>query len=144
LLKESLVSEIRRREIRNIQLLGFKVGEDLRNEIKKSMFVVVPSIWYENYPFTVVEGFALGKPVVGSRIGGIPEMIKDDESGLTFEAGNAEDLRGKILVLLENPTKIVEMGQRARSFVERELNAEKHYAGLKGIYREAIQKHNSP
>ena len=139
-LKESLVSEIRNRALQNVQLVGFKSGEDLRNEIKKSMFIVVPSTWYENYPFTVVEGFALGKPVIGSRIGGITEMIQDHETGMTFEVANAEALREKISVLLSNPEKIVSMGKKARIFVEQELNVERHYENLLGIYKQAIQK----
>jgi glycosyltransferase involved in cell wall biosynthesis len=139
-LKESLVSEIRNRALQNVQLVGFKSGEDLRNEIKKSMFIVVPSTWYENYPFTVVESFALGKPVIGSRIGGITEMIQDHETGMTFEVANAEALREKISVLLSNPEKIVSMGKKARIFVEQELNVERHYENLLGIYKQAIQK----
>jgi glycosyltransferase involved in cell wall biosynthesis len=104
------------------------------------MFIVVPSTWYENYPFTVVEGFALGKPVIGSRIGGITEMIQDHETGLTFEARNSEALKEKISVLLRNPEKIVSMGKKARIFVEQELNVERHYENLLGIYKQAIQK----
>jgi len=136
-LRESLEAEVKNRQIDNIQILGFRGGTALRDEIKKAMFVVVPSVWYENYPFTVVEGFALGKPVVAAKIGGIREMVKEYETGLTFEAGNSGDLREKILTLLENPGEIVFMGKKARLFVEQELHPEKHYLKLMETYRQA-------
>jgi glycosyltransferase involved in cell wall biosynthesis len=137
-LRERLESEIRRDVIGNIRFLGYKSGEELNNEVRKSMFVVLPSEWYENNPRTIIEGFALGKPAVGSRIGGIPELVRDDETGFTFQAGDPEDLKKKILLLAKNPEKILLMGKRARSFVEQELNPEKHYEKLMEIYKQAM------
>jgi glycosyltransferase involved in cell wall biosynthesis len=102
------------------------------------MFVVLPSEWYENNPRAIIEGFALGKPAVGSRIGGIPELVRDDETGFTFQAGDPEDLKKKILLLVKNPEKILLMGKRARSFVEQELNPEQHYEKLMEIYKQAM------
>lgn len=122
----------------NIYFMGFKKGEDLKNEIRKSKFVVVPSEWYEAFGRANIESFALGKPVVGARIGAIPELVKDDLTGLTFEPGNAVDLRSKITFLLNHPEKIGSMGMNARKFVEQELNEEKHYKGLIDVYRQAI------
>ena len=103
------------------------------------MFTVLPSECYENNPRSVLESFALGKPVIGARIGGVPELVKDNETGLTFEAGDAEDLRAKIEFLLNSPGRIVEMGKNARKFVEEELNAEKYYNKLVSIYRRLLE-----
>lgn len=102
---QSVVANFSLRDKENIQFLGYKSGEELKNEIKKSMFVVLPSECYENNPRTVLESFALGKPVVGSRIGGIPELVIDDFTGYTFDTGNVEDLREKIIYLVKNPQK---------------------------------------
>ncbi len=137
-IKESLKSVCRSKKLKNIKFLGYKGGENLKNEIRKSMFVVLPSEWYENNPRSIIEGFALGKPAIGTRIGGIPELIKDRETGLTYETGNIEDLRAKIMYLINSPDKIVEMGKNARRFVEKELNGEKHYQRLMEIYEQAI------
>ncbi|OGS71111.1 MAG: group 1 glycosyl transferase [Flavobacteria bacterium RIFCSPLOWO2_12_FULL_35_11] len=123
---------------RNIEFLGYKTGEELKNEIRKSMFFILPSEWYENNPRSVIEAFALGKPVIGARIGGIPELVKDNETGLTFEPGNSEDLRSKIEYLINKPEKIVEMGKNAREFVVREFDAEKHYRRLMEIYNSVL------
>jgi glycosyltransferase involved in cell wall biosynthesis len=136
--EKDIRDKISAEKIGNIKLLGYKTGEDLRNETLKSMFIVLPSEWYENNPRSILEGFAYGKPVIGSRIGGIPEIVKDTITGLTFEPGNAEDLRIKIEYLINNKNKIVEMGMNARLFVEQEFNAEKHYERLIEIYHQVM------
>ena len=145
-------------KINNVEFLGYRMGKELQNEIRNAMFVVIPSEWYENNPLSILESFALGKPVIGSRIGGIPELVespaharadetlqtalslgvKDGETGLLFEPGNVADLRAKIEYLLANPDKAIEMGRNARKLVEEEYNAEKHYSRLMEIYEQAI------
>ena len=105
--------------VNNIHFLGYKTGDELNNEVRKSMFVVLPSEWYENYPRAIIEGFVLGKPAVGARIGGIPELVKDGETGLTFESGNMEDLKSKIIQLSKNPEGIIRMGKNARKKAEK-------------------------
>lgn len=121
-LKEGLGDRVKGLGIKNIQFLGYKSGEELKNEIRKSMFVVLPSEWYENNPFSITESFALGKPVIGARIGGIPELVIDGKTGFTFEPGNSQDLKDKIIHLINNQQNISAMGQKARMFVEEELN----------------------
>jgi glycosyltransferase involved in cell wall biosynthesis len=136
-LEKDIRTKISAENIRNVKLLGYKRGEDLKMEILKSMFIVLPSEWYENNPRSIIEGFAYGKPVIGSRLGGIPELVRDNETGLTFESGNAEDLRIKIEYLTNHQDKIIEMGKNARLFVEKELGADRHYEGLIRIYNQA-------
>lgn len=140
-LKECLRLKVKSENSDNVYFLGYKVREELKNEIKNSMVVVFPSECYENNPRTVLESFALGKPVVGARIGGIPELVKDNETGLTFEPGNTKDLRDKIEILLAKPDKIVEMGKNARKFVEENFKPEKHYEQLMEIYKMAMAGH---
>lgn len=140
-IEESLKSKINCEKIRNVTLLGFKTGKELKDEIKKSMFVVFPSEWYETFGLVAIESFALGKPVIGSRIGGIPKLVKDGKTGLTFKTGSADDLRKKILYLINNPHKVVKMGKNARKFVEEKFNSEKYYQRLMEIYNHAISKH---
>lgn len=139
-LEEKLKSKVEREKMEHVCFSGYKVGEDLRNEVRLSMAVVLPSEWYENNPRSVLESFALGKPVIGSRIGGIPELVKDGITGLTFEPGNPRDLRNKIQVLVKDPDKIIEMGKNARKFVETKFNPEIHYQELIKIYNTAIGK----
>jgi glycosyltransferase involved in cell wall biosynthesis len=120
--------------ITNIRLLGYRSGEALRGEIGRAAFGIVPSECYENSPMSILELFALGKPAVGSRIGGIPELIKENERGLLFEPGNPDDLRDKIVSLLNDPEGRQRMGRTARAYVEREMSPEGHYRKLIEIY----------
>lgn len=136
LLRESLELEAMSLDLKNVKFLGYKSGEELKNEIRRSMFIVLPSECYENNPRSIIEGFALGKPAVGAQIGGIPELVRDNETGFTFEAANVDDLRRKIKMMLNDVDKISRMGKKAREFVEQELNEEKHYQGLMKIYEQ--------
>ena len=75
----------------------------MKSIIAGSRFVVVPSIWYENQPTTVLESYALGKTVIASDVGGIPELVEDGVCGLLFKAADSELLRDKITFLLDRP-----------------------------------------
>jgi glycosyltransferase involved in cell wall biosynthesis len=80
----------------NIEDVGFQSGDDLIRLIHEAKFSVCPSECYENNPFSVMESCKCGTPVIGARIGGIPELVIDRENGLLFESGNVDDLAEKI------------------------------------------------
>lgn len=82
--------------ISNIKNVGFQSGDDLKKLISEAKFTVYPSEWYENCPFSVIESQVYGTPVLGADIGGIPELIKDGETGELFESANALVLKEKI------------------------------------------------
>jgi glycosyltransferase involved in cell wall biosynthesis len=137
-LKENLQAKTISDHIDNISFLGHIAGQELHDEIRKSIFLVIPSEWYENNPRTVIEAFALGKPAIGARIGGIPELVRDWETGFTFTSGDVVDLRNKITLMLDNKTKIAEMGKKARRHVEKELNSKVYYGKLTDIYKSLL------
>lgn len=95
----------------NVENVGFKSGEELKNLIKDAVCSVYPSVWYENCPFSVMESIMLGTPVVGADIGGIPELIDDGKTGLLFEPNNAEDFENKIKTIIKNPELAEEMSR---------------------------------
>lgn len=80
----------------NIKNVGFQNGEDLYKLISQAKFSIYPSEWYENCPFSVMESQIYGTPVIGARIGGIPELIKEGQTGELFESGNVVELKEKI------------------------------------------------
>ncbi|MFA5905018.1 MAG: glycosyltransferase family 4 protein [Desulfobacula sp.] len=122
-----------------IQFTGFLSGRELADITRNARAVVVPSEWYENAPISILEAFAFGKPVIGGRIGGIPEMVEDGRNGLLFESGNADDLFDKLNLFLSYSSKgIMEMGQAARKKAEAEYNPELHYEKLIEVYQKAI------
>ena len=104
--------------------------------IRNAAFVVVPSECYENCSMVVLEAMAFGKPVVGSRIGGIPEQVEDNRNGLLFEMGNVEQLARKMELLAEDNELRKEMGQAGREKLEREYSLQDHCEGLLDIYSE--------
>ena len=80
------------RDASNIVFSGYKKRDEVAKLIKGSRFVIIPSRCYENNPMTIVESYSCGKPVIGSRLGGIPEIIDEAKTGFTFEVGNSMDL----------------------------------------------------
>lgn len=125
--------------LRNVSFRGHLTGADLAGEIRRAAFVVIPSEWYENNPRSVIEAFALGRPVIGARIGGIPELVENGVTGFTFAPGDAASLRERITALAGDRDARAGMGRSARRLVEERFSAEKHYAGLMDAYRIAIQ-----
>jgi glycosyltransferase involved in cell wall biosynthesis len=98
------------------------------------LFSVCPSEWYEVLGFTVVEAMLLSKPVIGSRIGAIPELVLDGVTGLTFEAGNSNDLRDKIAGLARDSASIKKYSAKAKDHVSRLVDYDVHYAGLTDLF----------
>jgi len=137
-LKKKIEEKMAQKRIRNIVLTGFLEGDQLLDKIQESLISVVPSECYENNPISALESFAMGMPVVGARIGGIPELVKDNETGLLFESGNVKDLREKIKQMLSDPDKIAQMGKKARAVAENDFNVATHYKRLIQIYNDAI------
>ena len=76
----------------HVRLVGFKDGDELRRLVGRASFAVVPSVWRENMPYSIIEAFAQGTPVIGTRIGGIPELVVEGRTGLSCEAGDVGSL----------------------------------------------------
>ena len=83
---------------------------------------------------TILEAYSYGKSVIGSRIGGIPEMIEQGQTGLLFEPGNVDELAECIHTLFSNKLLASDMGRAARGKAEREFSAEVHYKQLMEVY----------
>ncbi|GAB4546860.1 MAG: glycosyltransferase family 4 protein [Thermodesulfovibrionia bacterium] len=124
----------------SIGFTGFLEGERLYKEVSNAHVIVIPSEWYENYPVSVMEAFTLGRPVIGSRIGGIPEMVQNGETGLTFNPGDSEDLCEKMAEFIHRRDNIIKMGRNAREFAMRVFDAESHYSRLIEIYKMAMDR----
>lgn len=107
----------------DIEFLGFVSGEPLWKLVREARAVVLPSEWYENAPMSVLEAYASGKPVLGARIGGIPEMVNEGQTGWLFESGSVEGLAEKLAQMQAQPNAQIEaMGQQARRLVETTFN----------------------
>lgn len=119
----------------NVVFTGYQSGKKLHELIAGSRAVVLPSEWYENAPISVMEAYALGKPVIGADIGGIPELIEHNHSGLIFTSGSVEALAESINSIESfSDEQISSMGKFGRTWVENEFTAEKYVDNVRGVY----------
>jgi glycosyltransferase involved in cell wall biosynthesis len=123
-----------------IKFLGFLPQDELKKYVSKAECVVVPSICYENFPYSVLEACTWGSLVVGSRIGGIPEIIEDGKTGLLFEPGNTEELSQKLNYLLGNPEGISEMSRQSRKKIMDLCDKDTCYRKMYSIFDNIIEK----
>ncbi|HLA75426.1 MAG TPA: glycosyltransferase family 4 protein, partial [Gammaproteobacteria bacterium] len=120
-----------------VQFLGYQSGTTLHDLIRQSRAVVLPSEWYENAPMSILEAYALGRPVIGAAIGGIPELIRENETGITFESGNVQSLAAALRRFADSPDKaLIEMGHSARTWVETDFTAMNYLENLLNLYSE--------
>jgi glycosyltransferase involved in cell wall biosynthesis len=133
--RDQLQRMVEQENLGNIRFLGPLYGDALKEVLSGARFVVVPSECYENCPFSVLESFAMGKPVLGAAIGGIPELIDSGADGWLFRPGDPTDLREKMRQLSRNSRELSAMGRRARRKVERRFGLELHYRKLMAAYR---------
>lgn len=125
------------KKLENVTFCGFKSGHELHDLIRKSAYVVVPSEWYENCPMTILEAKAYGKPVIGTNIGGIPELINHNIDGYIFEPKNTEAL-AELMKLLENQETLLRFSKASRLDAEKRFSAEHHYQMIKATYEEFL------
>lgn len=136
LIENKLRQMVKKKEMRNIFFLGHKTGEELRELIYKSRFEVLPSLSYDIFPTSIMESFASVKPVIASKIGGIPELVKDGFNGILFTPLNKDECIRKILLLWNNLSLVKKMGLNGRLLIEDSLGPQNHYDRLIKIYRQ--------
>jgi glycosyltransferase involved in cell wall biosynthesis len=122
-----------------VEFKGHVSGAELTRIVSSAAFSVVPSQWYENQPLTILESFAMGVPVIASRIGGLPEVVRNGQTGLLVEPGDAGDLASAIAWLGRHSGMARQMGARARRLVEEEHSPEGHYGRILEIYERVLQ-----
>jgi glycosyltransferase involved in cell wall biosynthesis len=120
-------------QLNQVAFLGKKSKQETLQIINGAELLICASEWYEVLGFTVVEAMALGKPVIGSAIGAIPEMVIDGYTGLLFEPGNADQLAEKIKLLYPYHELRAAMGQNAQMHINRLINNDNHYRGLQKL-----------
>lgn len=121
--------------INNVELVGYQAGDQLKQLIDESRLVVLPSECHENCPMVTLEAYAMGKPVVATRVGGTPENIEEGETGHLVEPGNDEQLADGVGRLYHDRDACVAMGRQGRAKVER--ICAQYYAKTLAIYEEA-------
>jgi len=118
-----------------IAAAGFVTGRLLQRLIERCLAVVVPSEWYENCPYAVLEAMAAGRAVVGARIGGIPELVQDGRTGLLFAPGDRDALLECLRRLWEDRRGAASMGREGRRIAEARYGPEDHYRAVLQRFR---------
>lgn len=121
----------------DVTFAGYKSGTELHDIVSRAKATVLPSEWYENAPMSVKESYALGTPVIGADIGGIPELIRVDETGLLFKSGSVEGLSSAMSKVLGMPdSKVQEMGRAGRAWVEASFTTQHYRDNILKLYSE--------
>lgn len=115
----------------NIEFVGFKQWDDIKQLVGGARFSVIPSEWYENNPLSVIEAECLGTPVLGARIGGIPELIEEDKAGMTFISKDANDMKDKIQQMCSTTFDYQQIAQESMQ----RYNSEEYYKNIMKIYQ---------
>lgn len=113
-----------------IEFVGYKQWDEIKVIVGKARFIVIPSEWYENNPLSVIESQCLGTPVLGANIGGIPELIDNGVTGMTFESRNVNDLTIKIETMWQHAFNYQEIAQTSQA----RYNSESYYQDIMKIY----------
>ena len=138
-LSDELKTNVWRRGLSSVQLLGRLSDADLLTELKQARFLVFPSEWYEGLPLTIAEAFACGVPVLASRIGSMIELVEDEVTGLHFNPGDPADLAAKIEWAWVNSQDTRKMGERARVDYEQKYTAARNLNMLNEINQRVAQ-----
>lgn len=137
--KENIEKIIKENKIEDrVKLLGFLNKEQMTDVTRKCKFVVVPSIWYENCPYSVLETLAIGKPIIGSNMGGIPELVIDNENGFIYNT--VDELAQKMNLLFEDEELVNKFSKKSKELAKQNYNREVYYNKLKQIYDKVIKE----
>ncbi|HOZ53137.1 MAG TPA: glycosyltransferase [bacterium] len=122
---------------RRVSFLGYKSGQELQDIIRRARLIYLPSTWNENMPLTLLESLNLNKVVIASRTGGLPELIKDKETGFLFKNGDVKELSQ----VIDNSYNydLIKMGVKAKESVE-DLKIERHLIELLDVYNNILKK----
>lgn len=118
---------------------GPQQGESLAREIRESSFVILPALWFENLPNTVLEAFSAGRPVLGTHLGSMPEMIHDGINGILVPAGNVPELAAAIS-RMSDFTELRNLQNNARLSYLKHYSEQAHMSILENHMQLAITK----
>ena len=120
--------------LNNVDFLGWVAPDSVPALINRADIVVMPSR-QDSFPLTALEAGMMGRPVIATRVGGFPEMVLDETTGLLVESENVTELGGAIASLLSNPQRASQLGQAARERVLREFSWEGHIRAYDRLYK---------
>jgi glycosyltransferase involved in cell wall biosynthesis len=143
-LLEETLSLVTGGKLNQVDVVGRLAPENIIRLMRGALFLICPSVCFENFPLVIAEAFACGLPVIASRLGSMAEIVADGKTGLYFEAGDATDLASKVAWAWVHPEEMRAMGGGARSEYEAKYGAKRNYQQLMNIYGNAISARRAP
>jgi glycosyltransferase involved in cell wall biosynthesis len=122
-----------------VSFVGYFPDEKLPDLYAAADIFVLPAL-YENFPFAILEAQSTGLPVVSTRVGGIPELVIDSQSGLLTEPGDHEQLADAIARLLQDSSFAEKLGKKARQLVEEKFAWPLATSQVIDLYQKVAQK----
>lgn len=139
--KENILNIIKENGISDrVKLLGFLDKKNIIKNISRCKFVVIPSTCNENCPYSIIESFAVGKTVLATNIGGIPELVVDNQTGFLFENNNIVELAEKIDDLFVNDEKTNFINKNVKNIAKNKYSKEAYYNNIMKIYNDLIKE----
>lgn len=138
-LKERLEKYIDKNKIKNVKMLGFKSGIELKTLVGNSKAVILPSEWYENGPYSAIEALQLGRPLIGSDLGGIPELIFENKNGYIFKNKDISDLK-KCFDKMENlnASEYQKMERYSKDIFDKYYTSKVYYKKIFKVYSDLL------
>lgn len=124
-----------------IKFHGFISDEELENIFSRSSYVIMPSLWFENFPLVINQVMSHGIPVIASNIGGIPELVKNSYNGFLFEPGNVESLKKIIEAIIRDSSSFSVLSQNAFES-SKKFTMEDQMESIFKIYSSVIKHRN--
>lgn len=121
----------------DVSFAGYLTGADLERLVSSSRAVVLPSECYENAPMSILEAYAARRPVVGARIGGIPELVRPGETGLLAASGDVEDLAERLVEMDQlGSSGRAQMGEAGHAWAAGAFSRSHYLDRTTSLYRE--------
>lgn len=121
----------------NVRFTGAIPGDRVQEHMANAAFLIVPSVWYEGFPMTIVEAYSMGLPVIASRLGSLSEVVEEGSTGHLFNMGDAGDLV-RAIHDISNESKLARMSSSASVAFSEKYSAEINLELLQNIYRKAL------
>ncbi|MBM6671919.1 glycosyltransferase family 4 protein [Phocaeicola coprophilus] len=137
---EDMLKDYLKGKQHHIEFLGRKSFEDIVPYLKSCLCTVVPSEWYDNFPNVILESFAYKKAVIATDFGSLPELVHDNQTGLTFKYADIEDFRVKVKYMFEHVNEARQMGERAYQSLVRDYSPKAHYEALMKLFNKLVTK----
>ena len=139
--KRNLVSLINTLHLeKHIQFVGWVENKDIDLYYEKTSVVVIPSLWPENFPTVCNEAMSAGRPVIGTNVGGIQEIIDDGVNGYLVDPHSSEQIAEKVIKLFSEEVLLKEFGKNARKKAE-EFGIDKYIEKIEKVYEEVLYKY---